>query len=56
MPFRPPFRTILSAAASAALLLCGAAAQAQESFKIGVVSYLSGQAAESFGIPAANGA
>lgn len=60
MPFRPPFRTVLSAAASAALLLCGAAAQAQaqaqESFKIGVVSYLSGQAAESFGIPAANGA
>jgi branched-chain amino acid transport system substrate-binding protein len=32
------------------------AAQAQESFKIGIVSFLSGQAAESFGIPAVNGA
>lgn len=31
-------------------------AQAQETFKIGVVSFLSGQAAESFGIPAVNGA
>ena len=30
--------------------------QAQETFKIGVVSFLSGQAAESFGIPAINGA
>lgn len=32
------------------------AAQAQETFKLGVVSFLSGQAAESFGIPAVNGA
>ncbi|RZI69532.1 MAG: ABC transporter substrate-binding protein [Variovorax sp.] len=31
-------------------------AQAQETFKVGVVSFLSGQAAESFGIPAVNGA
>ena len=31
-------------------------AQAQETFKIGIVSFLSGQAAESFGIPAVNGA
>jgi branched-chain amino acid transport system substrate-binding protein len=30
--------------------------QAQETFKIGIVSFLSGQAAESFGIPAVNGA
>lgn len=29
---------------------------AQETFKIGIVSFLSGQAAESFGIPAVNGA
>jgi branched-chain amino acid transport system substrate-binding protein len=33
-----------------------AGAQAQESFKLGIVSFLSGQAAESFGIPAVNGA
>ena len=31
-------------------------AVAQETFKIGVVSFLSGQAAESFGVPAVNGA
>ena len=31
-------------------------AHAQETFKIGIVSFLSGQAAESFGIPAVNGA
>ncbi|MBM3370924.1 MAG: ABC transporter substrate-binding protein, partial [Betaproteobacteria bacterium] len=29
---------------------------AQETYKIGIVSFLSGQAAESFGIPAVNGA
>src|SRR6186997_1966424 len=40
---------------AAALSVCGAA-QAQETFKLGVVSFLSGQAAESFGIPAVNGA
>jgi branched-chain amino acid transport system substrate-binding protein len=32
------------------------AAPAQETFRLGVVSFLSGQAAESFGIPAVNGA
>ncbi len=31
-------------------------AHAQETFKVGIVSFLSGQAAESFGIPAVNGA
>jgi branched-chain amino acid transport system substrate-binding protein len=31
-------------------------AQAQETFKLGVVSFLSGPAAESFGVPAVNGA
>ena len=30
--------------------------QAQETFKVGIVSFLSGQAADSFGIPAVNGA
>ncbi len=43
--------SILGAAA-----LCASHAQAQETFKIGIVSFLSGQAAESFGIPAVNGA
>ena len=36
--------------------LCALAANAQETFKIGIVSFLSGQAAESFGVPAVNGA
>lgn len=39
-----------------ALTALATAAQAQETFKIGIVSFLSGQAAESFGIPAVNGA
>src|SRR4029453_18619923 len=42
-------------AGTAALALSGAA-PGQETFKLGVVSFLSGQAAESFGIPAVNGA
>lgn len=44
-------------AASAALMALGlaGAAAAQDSFKIGVVTFLSGQAAESFGVPAWNG-
>lgn len=33
-----------------------APAQAQETFRVGIVSFLSGQAADSFGIPAVNGA
>ena len=47
-----------TAAAAAALVASFAAmtpAQAQEVFRIGVVSFLSGQAAESFGVPAVNG-
>ena len=41
----------------AALGMCwAAAAMAQDTFKIGIVSFMSGQAAESFGIPAVNGA
>ena len=42
--------------AAAAVGLCAMTAMAQETFKIGIVSFLSGQAAESFGIPAVNGA
>ena len=37
-------------------LLASTGALAQETFKVGIVSFLSGQAAESFGIPAVNGA
>jgi branched-chain amino acid transport system substrate-binding protein len=44
------------ALAGAAAAFCAGAAQAQETFKVGIVSFLSGQAAESFGIPAVNGA
>ena len=40
----------------AAGLFAAGSASAQETFKLGVVSFLSGQAAESFGIPAVNGA
>jgi branched-chain amino acid transport system substrate-binding protein len=46
--------------AALALGLCtalvGTSASAEETFKLGVVSFLSGQAAESFGVPAVNGA
>jgi branched-chain amino acid transport system substrate-binding protein len=42
--------------ATAALAVACAPALAQETFKIGIVSFLSGQAAESFGVPAVNGA
>jgi branched-chain amino acid transport system substrate-binding protein len=45
-----------SACAAAALALACAPALAQETFKVGIVSFLSGQAAESFGVPAVNGA
>ena len=43
-------------AAAAALCAAATSAQSQETFKVGIVSFLSGQAAESFGIPAVNGA
>ena len=50
---KPHWRTALAATALAAAF---APAVAQETFKIGIVSFLSGQAAESFGVPAINGA
>ena len=40
----------------AGALAAGTPATAQETFRVGMVSFLSGQAAESFGIPAINGA
>jgi branched-chain amino acid transport system substrate-binding protein len=51
-----PIQRPLHAALIAAGFLCASLAQAQETFKVGIVSFLSGQAAESFGIPAVNGA
>lgn len=42
--------------AGAALALACAPALAQDTFRVGIVSFLSGQAAESFGVPAVNGA
>ena len=50
---RTPVRGALAVGALALLALPVAA---QDSFKIGIVSFLSGQAAESFGVPAVNGA
>lgn len=43
-------------AASAVCAGIAAPAQAQESFKLGIVTFLSGPAAESFGVPAGNAA
>ncbi len=54
-PSTTPRRALHSLLAAAALAACGQAA-AQETFKLGVVTFLSGPAAESFGVPAANGA
>ncbi len=47
------WRNTLAATAVAATFT---PALAQETFKVGIVSFLSGQAAESFGVPAINGA
>ena len=49
-------RSVIGFVAAAAATLCAGGAMAQETFKVGIVSFLSGQAAESFGIPAVNGA
>jgi branched-chain amino acid transport system substrate-binding protein len=49
-------RHLVGIAAGLACWALASAAQAQETFKVGIVSFLSGQAAESFGIPAVNGA
>ena len=56
-PKRRAARRALAAwAYGLAALGLASAVGAQETFKLGVVSFLSGQAAESFGIPAVNGA
>src|SRR5829696_5127378 len=46
--------TLLTVAAATALALA-APASAQETFKLGIVTFLSGPAADSFGVPARNG-
>ena len=51
------FKLTAKQCCTASLLICVAGSGfAQETFRIGIVSFLSGQAAESFGIPAVNGA
>jgi branched-chain amino acid transport system substrate-binding protein len=54
MKSRIGIRTLRVAALAAALAAAGTAS-AQETFKVGIVSFLSGQAADVFGIPAVNG-
>lgn len=49
-------RRIAAAAVFAVSALGASMASAQETFRVGIVSFLSGQAAESFGVPAVNGA
>ena len=51
-----PASRLRKACIAAAVSLAVLPALAQETFKIGIVSFLSGQAAESFGVPAINGA
>ena len=53
---QPTARRWREACIAAAVSLAVLPALAQETFKIGIVSFLSGQAAESFGVPAVNGA
>ena len=56
-PTKRPVGQRVSVLSAAALLALGLSASvAAEDFKIGIVSFLSGQAAESFGVPAVNGA
>ena len=45
----------LLSAVTAATLALAAPASAEESFKLGIVTFLSGPAADSFGVPARNG-
>ncbi len=50
------YKALLSGLLGATALTCGSAAMAQDdTLKIGVVTFLSGQAAQSFGVPAADG-
>lgn len=51
-----PFAPLLRGALALLTTLAGGTALAQETFKLGVVTFLSGPAAESFGVPAGNAA
>ncbi|GGB47304.1 ABC transporter substrate-binding protein [Tistrella bauzanensis] len=59
MSMRSRFRSLacgLGAGVAVAAMAMGASPASAETFKIGIVTFLSGQAAEAFGVPAANGA
>jgi branched-chain amino acid transport system substrate-binding protein len=49
-------RAVLFASVAATSLGLAVPASAQETFKLGIVTFLSGPAADSFGVPARNGA
>ena len=49
-------RTVATLTATGLMTLGFMSSAAAQDFKIGVVSFLSGQAADSFGVPAVNGA
>src|SRR5215218_8833827 len=49
-------RAVLAASVAAASLALAWPESAQETFKLGIVTFLSGPAADSFGVPARNGA
>jgi branched-chain amino acid transport system substrate-binding protein len=53
---RPQWKKLTAISAASLLALSMAGTAAAEDFKIGIVSFLSGQAADSFGVPAVNGA
>jgi branched-chain amino acid transport system substrate-binding protein len=48
-------RAVTLASAAAMSLALASSASAQETFKLGIVTFLSGPAADSFGVPARNG-
>ena len=50
------YRAALFSVVATTSLALVAPASAQESFKLGIVTFLSGPAADSFGVPARNGA
>ncbi|HEV8027324.1 MAG TPA: ABC transporter substrate-binding protein [Stellaceae bacterium] len=54
MSYRKSMLGFAAIAAAAAAMTAGEAAADENSFKLGVVTFLSGQAAESFGVPAWN--
>src|SRR5215203_2257610 len=48
-------RAVMAASVAVTSLALAAPASAQETFKLGIVTFLSGPAADSFGVPARNG-